>query len=269
MKINTIIFSLLLLVSVSVFQSCKKDDEGGGSWFNLFSIQDDKDLGAQLDAEIKGNPKEYPLLSENDYPQAYQYIRGIRDEILNTGKVKYKDEFSWPVTIIDDDVLNAFVAPGGYIYVYTGLIKYLESKDELAGVMGHEIAHADLRHSTEALTKQTSISLLIDVLAGDNQGSITELAQGLIALSFSRSNESEADEYSVVYLCETDYNASGAAGFFEKIEAEGNPTPPQFLSTHPNPDNRIEAINEKETELGCTGTETLDQEYADFKNSLP
>lgn len=269
MKIKLLSLIVAVLFTATFFQSCSKDDDGGGSsWFNLFSIEDDKEMGAQLDAEIRSNPSQYPILSEADYTEAYAYIRAIRDEILATGEVEHKDDFDWPVTIIEDDAtLNAFVAPGGYIYVYTGLIKYLDSKDELAGVMGHEIAHADLRHSTEALTKQTSLSLIIDVLAGDKQNSITELAEGLISLKFSRSNESQADEYSVKYLCSTNYNAAGAAGFFEKIEAEGAATPPQFLSTHPNPDNRVEDINEKEMELGCSGSGTFDQEYTDFKNN--
>lgn len=271
MKSKILLYSLCLVIGSSVFQSCSKDDDGGGgsSWFNLFTIEDDKEIGAQLAAEIRSNPQEYPVLSESTYPDAYKYIREIRDEILNTGKVKHKNDFDWEITIIDADVLNAFVAPGGYIYVYTGLIKYLDSKDQLAGVMGHEIAHADLRHSTEALTKQTSLSLIVDVLAGEKQGAITELAEGLISLKFTRSNESQADEYSVIYLCPTSYNAAGAAGFFEKIEAEGGSTTPQFLSTHPNPDNRVEDINAKKTELSCSGTDTFDQEYADFKNSLP
>lgn len=272
MKIKSLSLVITVLFSTLILQSCSKDEDGGGgaSWFNLFTIEDDKEMGAQLDAEIKSNPQDYPVLSETNYPTVYQYVRDIRDEILATGKVEHKDDFDWPVTIIQDDAtLNAFVAPGGYIYVYTGIIKYLESKDQLAGVMGHEIAHADLRHSTEQLTKQTSLSLIIDVLAGDNQGAITQLAEGLIGLKFSRSNESQADEYSVIYLCPTDYNASGAAGFFEKIEAEGGASTPQFLSTHPNPENRVDDIHDKETELGCTGTGTYDQDYADFKNSLP
>ncbi|MEX2589686.1 MAG: M48 family metalloprotease [Chitinophagales bacterium] len=269
MKINTLVLSVILLFTGSVFQACNKDDDsGGGSWFNVFSIEDDKEIGAQLDAEIRSKPQEYPILNENDHQAAYQYIKDLRDEILISENVAYRNEFEWKVTIINDDVLNAFVAPGGYIYVYTGLIKYLDSKDELAGVLGHEIAHADLRHSTEALTKQTSISLVAEVLLGENQGAITELAQGLLALKFSRSNESEADEFSVVYLCETKYNASGAAGFFEKLDAEGGQRPLEFLSTHPNPDNRVVAINDKETELGCSGDVTI-SDYDDLKNSLP
>jgi len=72
---------------------------------------------------------------------------------------KHKDDFAWQVKIIDDpETLNAFATPGGYIYVYTGLIKFLDTEDQLAGVMGHEIAHADLRHSTRQMTSSYGVS---------------------------------------------------------------------------------------------------------------
>ena len=92
------------------------------------------------------------------YPDAYAHLDALRDDILASGEVAYADEFDWETHFIqDDEVLNAFAAPGGYIYVYTGLMRYLEEEDQLAGVLGHEIAHAANRHSTEQLTKQYGI----------------------------------------------------------------------------------------------------------------
>ena len=122
--------------------------------------------------------------------------------------------------IHDDSTLNAFCTPGGYIYVFTGLIHYLDSEDQLAGVMGHEIAHADRRHSTDQMTKQYGISLLLSAIGGD-ESAIAQVASGLLLLKYGRGAESEADEFSVRYLCPTEYNAAGGAGFFEKIEAAG------------------------------------------------
>ncbi len=257
---------LLIIISATTFNSCNKD--GGG--INIFSIEDDKDLGAQLAAEIEADPSTYPLLSEVTYASAYEYLYDIRDEILATGKINYKDEFAWQLKIVnDDDVLNAFCTPGGYIYVYTGLIKYLDNEAELAGVLGHEMAHADLRHVTDQLTEQYGISLLLSIVLGNKQSVLTDIAVGLVGLSFSRSDETQADEYSVIYLCPTDYVATGAAGFFEKIEAEGGSSVPEFLSTHPNPDNRIEDIYATSAELGCSGDEEYASAYEDFLNSLP
>jgi predicted Zn-dependent protease len=239
--------------------------------FNIFTIEDDKQLGMQLQQEIASKPGQYPLLNETQYSQAYAHLYRIRDSILNSGNVQYKDEFEWDLAIIhDDSVLNAFCAPGGYIYVYTGLIKFLDSEDQLAGVLGHEIAHADRRHSTQQLTKSYSISLLLQVVLGDNAQLLSEIAQGLVSLKFSRSDETEADEYSVKYLCHSEYNAAGAAGFFAKLialEQAGNT--PEFLSTHPSPDNRVAEINNNKNEEGCSGSGTFDARYQQLKNSLP
>lgn len=260
---------LILSIVLLSFAGCKKDDEGGGG-INLFSIQDDKDLGAQVATEIENDPANYPILSESQYPTAYTHIRRITNNVLNSGKVIHKDDFVWQVKIIkDDNTLNAFCTPGGYMYVYTGLIKYLDNEAQLAGVMGHEIAHADQRHSTEKLTKQYGLSVLVGILLGENQGLITDIAQSLTALSFSRAAESESDDWSVIYLYSTDYMANGAAGFFEKIESDNAATPPQFLSTHPNPENRIADINAKYQELGGKAGELFIDRYNSFKASLP
>lgn len=260
---------LTAITFVSIFlNGCSKDGEG----FNLFTIDDDKELGLQVKQEIESQPGQYPILSKTTYSAAYSYLNGIRNDILAAGKVTHRDDFVWEMNIIkDDSVLNAFCTPGGYIYVYTGLIKYLDNKSSLAGVLGHEMAHADKRHSTEMLTKQYGIQLLLDIVVGKNQNAITQVLGGITSLSFSRTNETEADKYSVVYLCPSPYHADGAANFFQKIINQGTSNPPEFLSTHPNPDNRVQNIHNEASTLGCTAT--IDQtkdvaEYSQFKNSL-
>ncbi|SFT66986.1 Peptidase family M48 [Lishizhenia tianjinensis] len=240
---------------------------GGG--INLFTVDQDKELGAQVAAEIDGNPAEYPVLDSASNPKPYQYLYKMRDKILNSGAVTHKNEFGWRLRIIhDDNTLNAFCTPGGYIYVYTGLMKYLDSEDQLAGVMGHEIGHADLRHSTRQMTKLHGIDFLLNVIAGDRQA-IKQVTAGLIGLKFSRSHETEADEASVKYLCPTDYNAAGGASFFEKLQAEGAGGTPEFLSTHPSPTNRIEDFYNTKTTLGCSGEKTYETEYKRMLSTLP
>jgi predicted Zn-dependent protease len=238
---------------------------------NLFSLEQDRELGAQVNQEILNNPREYPVLPERGNEEVYSYIRNITNKILNSGKVQHKDAFAWEVRIIkDDQTLNAFCTPGGYIYVYTGLIKYLDSEEQLAGVMGHEIAHADLRHSTKALTKQYGMSVLLAVLTG-GEGAAAQLGQiaaGLTSLKFGRDAESEADTYSVVYLCPTSYEADGAADFFVKLENSGGSRPPAFLSTHPNPGDRVQNIQQQAKARGCRGNQTNQQAYQRIKSLL-
>lgn len=271
-SINRILLFLLLTTPVVGLQSCKKDSNSNDKpSINLFTIQDDKDFGAQVSAEIEADPATYPILDSATYPEAYGHIHRITDNVLGCGKLKHRDDFVWNVKIIhDDSTLNAFCTPGGYIYVYTGLIKFLEAEDELAGVMGHEIAHADERHSTEALTKQYGIEVLFAVLFGEDQGTLAQIAKGMIELKYSRNNEAEADQRSVEYLYATDYDARGAARFFEKILAlGGGNNVPEFLSTHPSEENRVQDITSHWEDLGGKVGERFVDRYTEFKKTLP
>src|SRR5678815_2851411 len=237
--------------------ACSSD---GG--LNIFSIQDDIDLGAQLAAEIEADPKTYPLLDEAQYPDAYDHLYAIRDSLLASDLVEHAEDFEWELHIIDDPkTLNAFCAPGGYIYVYTGIVGFLEHEDHLAGVMGHEMAHAAERHSTEQLTKIYGFETLASFLLGDVSDDLAvQIAESLVSLQFSRDDEAEADADSVQYLCETSYAADGTAGFFEKlIELGKEGYTPEFLSTHPSSDTRVEDIEALATQLGCS-TVLLDED---------
>lgn len=264
-----IIAPAILFLALSL-ASCDKD----GS-VNIFSLEDDKKLGLQVSDEIAKDPAQYPVLEEDGRnglnAKAYGHLRRITNRVLNSGKVQHKDDFVWQTKIIKNDtILNAFCTPGGYIYVYTGLIKYLDTEDQLAGVLGHEIAHADKRHTTDNLTKEYGTQLLLDVILGkQSQGTIVNIARSLSSLSYSRAAEKEADDFSVVYLCPTGYKSDASAGFFEKIEAQGGARTPEFLSTHPNPGNRIEAIKAKAQEENCNINLAANTQYQDFKSSLP
>ncbi len=231
--------------------SCKKD-----SGINIFTLEQDKQFGAQLKGQIDSSPAQYPVLPYIGNEAAYNYLYAMRDEILTSDKIQYKNEFNWELYIIDNDsTLNAFCAPGGYIYVYTGIIKFLDEADHLAGVLGHEIAHADRRHSTQQMTQAYGINVLLTILAGDNPGMLAQIAAGLTTLSFSRSHETDADDHSVEYLCDTDYASNGAAAFFQKlIDLGQSGGTPAFLSTHPDPGNRVQNINGDAAELGCSTT---------------
>lgn len=258
--INQIGLSLVLF-STTFFVSCDKNGN-----FLLFSVQNDIDLGAQVAEQIASDPDQFPTLPRTNTTEcpncveAYAYLDNMVDDILDSEGVAYRNEFAWEVQLIDnDDVLNAFATPGGYIYVYTGLIKFLDRADDLAGVIGHEIAHADQRHSSKQLQRQYGVSVLLSIILGNEPGQLEELAGTLAGnlggLSFSRSLESEADEFSVIYLSDTDYACNGAFSFFQKlIDLEATGGTPAFLSTHPDPAERVDAINEKASSVGCSTT---------------
>lgn len=266
MKKYTFAFIVTVIAIVSACGLINKENKGQG--FNLYSIQDDKDLGLQVSQEIDSNPKEYPLLDSASNVQVYQMIYRVRDKILNSGAVTHKDDFKWRLRIINDDsTLNAFCTPGGYIYIYTGILKFLDNESQLAGVMGHEIAHADKRHSTRQMTKMFGVQVLVDVLAGD-KALLKDVTKAIIGLKYSRDHETEADQYSVEYLCPTDYDAAGGGGFFQKIEEMGSARQPEFLSTHPDPGKRIEHFNSAKVNLGCSGSNNNTSEYKRIVSSL-
>ena len=262
-------FLPLYLLLVLLLWGCDRNQN-----VNLFNPEQDVALGKQINEEILSKGNEFPVLDPKRYPQTYEYLNGIVNKILESGEVNYRDDFAWQVYIINDDkTLNAFATPGGYIYVYSGLIKYLDREDDLAGVLGHEIAHADLRHSTRQLQKIYGLNMLLSLALGEGSGLEQVMGQivgNITALSFSREYEREADARSVDYLAGTDYECDAAKSFFIKLnEMEERGQVPTFLSTHPNPERRIQSIEARSQKIGCN-TQPLDpQSYQAFKRSLP
>lgn len=272
---NKLFLAALTLLSFSYF-ACKVTN--GITNALMPDVSEDVKMGQQTASEISSKPSEFPILPERGNEQVYSYVRGITSKILNSGSVTHAKDFPWEVKIINDSkTLNAFCTPGGYIYVYTGLIKYLDTEDQLAGVMGHEIAHADKRHSMRQLYQSYGVQIIAAIGAGvATQGksestqktamTAAQMASAVVGLRFSREHETEADNMSVNYLCGTEYNPAGAAGFFKKI---GNAnTPPEFLSTHPNPTNRVQNIEAQAAAKTCRGNATNATQYQRIKALL-
>lgn len=243
----------------------------------VFSAKNDVQLGRQTVLSIEADPETYPLLSDAEYPEAYAHLRGLVDRLLQSPDIQHRDIFAYDqVRIIhDDEVLNAFCAPGGYIYVFTGLMRYLDHEDHLAGVLGHEIAHAELRHSSLRLQKEYGVQRLLDFVLLTNPVTLSEAANAMILkdllnLKYGRSQEAQSDDYSVRYLATSGYACDGTAGFFAKLLEEGQDAEiPEFLSSHPASDARVREIRLAAQEAGCS-TELGDTaEWESVKASLP
>jgi predicted Zn-dependent protease len=245
---------LITVILFSLFNSC---DSG----INLFTKQDDVQLGKEVNDEIISNPAEYPIFKGD--PSIKTYIdQRIFSHILASPKVESKNIYPYQIEIIDQpDVLNAFALPGGYIYIYTGLLKYLNSEAALAGVLGHEIAHAELRHATQRLTAYYGVSILLSLILGENPSQLAEIAAnlfvGLAFLANSRADENQADEASFNYLRDTRYYPGGVKFFFEQLRDDGLVSSNSgsieiFLSTHPDPIDRISNTNSRLSGAGIT-----------------
>lgn len=252
---------LACVLSVAVF-SCSQLTE-------VIPLTVDKKLGESVTEQLKNSPN-FTILDSVKNAPVYNYIEEVRDKILTSDDIKYKKEFSYDVTIINDtNTLNAFVTPGGQIYVYTALIKFLDSESEMAGVLAHEIAHAENRHSVIQMASQVGTSLLISLVLNGDYSQLLNMGAKLLFLKFSRSDEKEADEYAVQYLNDTEYDPRGVAGFFQKmIKEEKDAKVPAFLSTHPASQDRIEDILQKWKELGSKEGEKGIQRHKKVVNFL-
>ncbi len=269
---NFRVFYLILFIKITVFFSGCSDSTSLGE-LNLFSIEDDRNLGQQLDNEIKKDSKNYPIYMNS---AAQQYLQNMMNQIIQSPEIKYRDKFAYTVTIIDANTINAFATPGGYIYVYKGLLKYLDNEATLAAILAHEVAHAERRHATKRMTKAYGLQVLLGVILGQNPSTLETIAanlfSGLTLLYNSREDEYEADEYSFRYLRSTIWYPGAGIFFFEKIKDKSNQSEfKELFSTHPLDQKRIDALNKliKDANLAEPSEANLfQQRYQQFKGTI-
>jgi predicted Zn-dependent protease len=178
-------------------------------------------------------------------------VRAIANRLIPQTTVFRPDAagWRWEVNVITDDQLNAWCMPGGKIAVYSGLIDKLKlSDDEIAAVMGHEIAHALREHARERISQQVATSAVVGIgaavlgvgQAGADLGNM--VAQVTFTLPNSRTHEIEADRIGVELAARAGYDPRGAVSVWQKMAKASDGGPPQFLSTHPSPQNRIKDL---------------------------
>lgn len=194
-------------------------------------------LGQSLKDEVF---KKYPLYP-NKEAQAYLQSVGQRIARNKTRPIPY--EFY----LVKSDEVNAFALPGGPVFVTTGLFKRLSSESELAAVLGHEISHVELRHHAKFLEKVYGLNFLLNlayVLSGGGaRGEVVaqlgSISANLLALKFSRDQESEADQNGIKLMLQAGYDPYGMIRVFEMFKKMEKQRPPEWLSTHPLPESRI------------------------------
>ena len=210
--------------------------------FNLFSRDDDVQVGKEAAAEVR---------------QKLQVVQNafLQDYLARIGKrISSQSEaggYPYTFTLVNEKSINAFALPGGPTFVFTGLLSIVDSEAELAGVLAHETAHVALRHGTHQATNANLIQIpviLASVLAGNSLfGQLAQIGIGVgansVLLKFSRESEIEADALGTHLMAQAGYNPLEMAHFFEKLEAHAGPQLPQFLSDHPNPGNRVRAVD--------------------------
>jgi beta-barrel assembly-enhancing protease len=253
-------FSLLVVLTVTApnavcggGKDSKKDpDEIGsrdvGKGVNFYSIEKEMAIGKQLAADVERQAK---IITD---PVIAEYVNRIGQNLVRNSDAKVP----FTIKVIDGEEVNAFALPGGYFFVYSGLVLKADNEAELAGVMAHEIAHVAARHGTRQATRGEIANLAtipLIFMGGWTGYGIRQAASILVPvgfLKFSRGFESEADMLGLEYMYKAGYDPTAFVDFFEKIETLEKRKPgtmAKVFSTHPMTDDRIRAAQKNIQDL--------------------
>lgn len=247
-----------ILIGGSIIQACSRVPVTNRRQMNLLPESDLIAMSQQQYAEVLRTGNVLP-----DSDSRTKLVKKVGNKMKeavtsflmsNKKYAKRLEGFQWEFNVIDEDIANAWCMPGGKVCVYTGILPITKDEAGLAVVMGHEIAHAIAKHGNERMSKQIALQA-----GGEALGSLTSTKPGLArdiflqsygvgsqlgALSFSRKNESEADHMGLVFMAVAGYNPKSAVEFWERMKSLSGANVPEFLSTHPSHDTRIEDIKE-------------------------
>lgn len=247
-KVNT-----LFAVVLASLMAAGCGSSGGAGDFNLISIEEEWQLGAQLSQDVA---KQVRL---NNDPTVNAYVNNMGQKIVAQAAPPF-NQLPWQFHVVQDDAINAFAIPGGHVYVNTGLIKNADNAAELAGVMAHEISHVLARHSTEQISRQYGLSVIAGAVLGQNPGQLAQIAAQIVAggalARFSREAEEEADRIGIQAMAAAGYNPNGMASMFEELleHRQGQPgRVEQFFSTHPLTEDRMKDARNRAAQIGNRG----------------
>lgn len=237
MRFKTLVPAFIALFTLA---ACETAPITGRSQLILVGEQQVQALGLQAFRQMQ---QEKPLSKDRDL------IRRVEEVGRNVARISPKPDWDWEFNVFDDDSPNAFALPGGKVGVNSGLFKVAKNDDQLAAVIGHEVAHAIARHGAERMSQgQLAQVGGAAVALGTGSGAYTSayavLAQYGFMLPNSRTQESEADHIGLLYMAEAGYDPRAAVDLWRNMEAAGAGGQLEFLSTHPSPGNRIARLQE-------------------------
>ena len=248
------IFLLSAMVAV-LLSGCNKVPISGRNQLNL--VSDSEVLQASLASykEYMGKAtKSTETVKSAQVTRVGQRIAAATEAYLNAnGMSDQVKNFAWEFNLVKDSQLNAFCMPGGKIVVYEGIMNIVGSDDELAVVIGHEVAHAVAKHSNERMSQQVLAeygAAAVGIFTSGKSAATQQIAQQVYGLGaqygvmqpFSRKHESEADKMGLVLMTIAGYNPDVAITFWQKMAATTTQEPPEFMSSHPSHATRISDI---------------------------
>jgi len=233
----------LVLPLIFLAASCATTGPGGKKSFIIISTSQEISIGKEMDAEVRRTDT---ILND---AQWQAYINELGQRIV---AVSDRKDLPFQFAVIQSDQINAFAAPGGYVYFYSGLIREMDGESELAAVMAHEISHVVARHSVKQLQSVMGISVLMQLALGESSETTRALAGTAVGIAmngYSRSMETEADLDGTIYMKNAGWNPQGMVAMFRKLEElSGHHEMGLFemlASTHPPTGDRIAATNKQ------------------------
>ncbi|CAG0930538.1 Beta-barrel assembly-enhancing protease [Planctomycetaceae bacterium] len=246
---RSVIFALLCAASVFLV-ACQRDALTGENTLNLYSYEDEKKMG---DEAVQ------PILAELGglYPDqgTQDYVNMVGQKVAAAGRSRLRGEANFPdwefrFYVVNTSMINAFALPGGHVFVTRGIMMNIKDESELAGLLGHECAHVFARHSAERMSEITLMILPVALLGSvsEGAGAVGMVAVQLVAMKYGRDDETESDHHGMRFAARAGYEPDGIVRVMEMLERYTNEHGgggPEFLSTHPNPGNRVEYLNEQ------------------------
>ena len=268
-KIGLLGFALVLLLH---FSAC---DEGGDDTLvhihkDEFTLEDQHKIGTEVQTYIEENPQLFPVLDRDRYPAIYAYLDNLMEILTTTTLITTREDFEWEVTIIKDDLVrSAFTAPGGKIFIYTGLLKFIKAENELISILAHEIAYIESQKVMEHLAAEYSKNLVFlgDILLGYEVDGMDELCLRLKDLQYSKEEVMEADDFAIDLICPFQYNALGIKSIIDQATLSGIEL--RWLVVRPSAANRVAKIIEKAEVCGDEEDPTFEERYQSYKEQLP
>jgi predicted Zn-dependent protease len=236
----------------------------------LISDEQEEKIGLQVKQELEQKEK----IQYVQDPAIIEYVNRIATPILQAANRDRKG-VKWKLNVINDPkTVNAFATPGGYLYVYTGLLLAADNEAEVAGVLAHEAGHVVGRHSARAMVNAYGLQTITQLALGENPGTAAQIAAQLVGggamLAHGRSEETEADEFGARYASAARYDPRGLISFFQKLQKMQGDTPGvlKWLSTHPTNADRIRHLEQYIAQNGLQGTEIGADRLAPIKQKL-
>lgn len=224
---------------------------------NKYKVEDDVKVGRDASRQVQ---QQFPLLNDT---QAERYVESVGERLVNAIPAEFRQpSFNYEFDVVNARDINAFALPGGPMYVNRGMIEAAKNEGEMAGVMAHEISHVALRHATAQATKQSSIGnqlgtigLILGgaILGGQSGAQLGAMGAQVIQTRYSRDYETQADILGAQIMANAGYDPRDLANMFRTIEQQSSGgRAPEWMSSHPNPGNRFQKINDEARRLNVS-----------------